>query len=263
MLHVAGARDGSSAITGYFDATLDLGGVELDGVGAFVAKYSGDGRVVWARSFGISSSCGQRVAIAESGDVYIAGGCGGPLVFGRAQVDCDGSFVASYDTDGMPRWLVSYPSETPAPGGIDLALDGTGGVVTTAYQNGGELVHGTSLLGTPTWTRKMSASSHAPELLAPAPGGGVLVVADDTVSMLSASGAVRWTRQMPGSLAARAVTVLASGTSIIASDELWALDPLGQLTDSITIGQDRYQSIAALRDGGLAVLAGTTLVTFD
>ena len=69
--------NGNVLVCGNFRWTAAFGGVSLSSAGfddGFVAKYTSTGALVWAKQFGgLNSDWANAVAVAPSGDVYVAG----------------------------------------------------------------------------------------------------------------------------------------------------------------------------------------------
>ena len=110
--------DGNVAVCGYFQNTLAIGAISLiaanDGRDIFVAKLDRDGKEVWAKSFGESTSTDNRchVAMDADGSVIVAGQFetsvldlgGDPLLtFGDSSL-----FLGKLDRDGKHVWSNAY-----------------------------------------------------------------------------------------------------------------------------------------------------------
>jgi beta-propeller repeat-containing protein len=118
----SGALDGSAA--GFGDA--------------FVAKYSRDGALEWARQLGSSEpDAASAVSVDVDGNVIIAGYSRGTLEGSREGLDAD-AFVAKYSTGGELIWSRQLGSQ---PGYDDLAAsvssDAEGNVVIAGHSFGG------------------------------------------------------------------------------------------------------------------------------
>ena len=108
---------GNSYITGYTSAqTLNIGSFTLNGSGVFLAKYSPQGSVIWAKiaNGAASGTTNNTVACDQSGHVFISGNYTGLLVFntlllysytGSNELDF---FLAKYDTSGNLFWAKSF-----------------------------------------------------------------------------------------------------------------------------------------------------------
>ncbi len=131
---------GNSYLTGEFLGAATFGAGEtnettlisagLDDI--FVAKYSADGLLLWAKQTGGSESdSGISIAVDASGNSYVTGEFTGSVTFGASEIhettlSSAGStdiFVAKYDADGLLLWVKSA-------GGS--ALDVGSGIVVNA-----------------------------------------------------------------------------------------------------------------------------------
>jgi len=114
------------------------------GTDIFFAKYDSSGNWLWAKSIGGSNEdVGARIAVDNSGSVYITGW------FQSANVDFDpgpGSNILStagltdiyfgkYDTEGNHLWAYSIGSSF-YEGGHDITIDNAGHLYITGYFNG-------------------------------------------------------------------------------------------------------------------------------
>lgn len=112
-LRLAVDRDGNAILAGSFSDSIDLGAGPITSHGKndfYLAKYAGDGRLLWAKALGSTDieHSYAGLAVDESGNVYFAGPYGmgakdvtidlggGPL---RAAGYTD-SFVAKFDPGG-------------------------------------------------------------------------------------------------------------------------------------------------------------------
>jgi hypothetical protein len=139
---------GNVYITGFFSAPITFGpgevgettltSVSLDFVPStdiFIAKYTADGNLVWAkRAGGITDfDQGQGVAVDSSGNAYVTGAFGGAATFGLEEAgevtltsDDDGDiFVAKYATDGDLIW-VKRAGGPDSEMGNGITVDGSG-----------------------------------------------------------------------------------------------------------------------------------------
>lgn len=134
-------------VTGRFteEATFGIGDAnetELtssDTYDFFLAKYAGDGSLLWARSGGISDEdLLTRVAADENGNSFLTGLFIGPATFSPGEDDEihlggfgeKDTFVAKYDADGSLLWV----EEAGGPDddqGIDIALGGSEDIYLT------------------------------------------------------------------------------------------------------------------------------------
>ncbi len=144
------ARDteGNLYVTGSFQATVDFdpdptGSWDLTSAGGndiFVAKYSEDGGLIWARQIGgTGADVGNGIAVDSAGDVYITGSFSDTVDFdpgtGVADLTSVGGvdgFVAKLDTAGDFVW----GRQMGGPGtdvGNGIALDPDGNVLSTGF----------------------------------------------------------------------------------------------------------------------------------
>ena len=134
---------GSVFVTGYFQGTADFdpgsGTVELTSQGfrdAFMASYSTDGSLIWARGFGgASDDLGQGLTafndetiywtglFRESGTLTPGGGSSDSLI-GDAQED---GYLIRLGAGGELSWMFGYGSSS-VDDGLDLELDTSGNV---------------------------------------------------------------------------------------------------------------------------------------
>ncbi len=155
----------------------------VGGTDGFVAAFSANGGLLWARRFGgTASDMVFDVAADAAGNVYAAGGFAGEadaLPEPGGQVVSDGAapdgFVLALDAGGAVRWAFSI-------GGVQN--DGTAALTVTT--NGSVVVGGTfrglADFGPGTSTSQLTAA------------GG----ADAFVASYSSAGTLRWTRALSG-----------------------------------------------------------------
>ena len=144
--------DGSGNVytTGFFFGTVDFdpgaGTSNLTATGTddvFVSKLDSSGSLVWAKSFGgTSTDYGRAIAVDSSGNVYTTGNFRGTVDFdpgaGTSNLTSAGNddvFVSKLDSSGTFVWAKSF-------GGIDfdygraIAVDASGIVYVTGDFNG-------------------------------------------------------------------------------------------------------------------------------
>jgi hypothetical protein len=129
---------GNSYVTGSFEGTATFGTGEpneavLSGAGIFVAKYAGDGTLLWATSAGGASfDAGKGIAADSRGGSYVTGVFSGTAAFGAGEpnetvleaADFD-VFVAKYAQDGTLVWATSAAG-AGIDGGRAIAVDRRG-----------------------------------------------------------------------------------------------------------------------------------------
>ncbi|MCA9658991.1 MAG: hypothetical protein KC486_11660 [Myxococcales bacterium] len=128
------AANGDVIVVGAFSGAIDFGGATLeatfgiDGVGdviwytddLFIARYSPDGALLWARRFGDDAT--QRaydVAVTDEGELIVVGSLRGTVDFGNAVAVADESYdglVARFTADGEHVWHSTFS----APADVDI-----------------------------------------------------------------------------------------------------------------------------------------------
>jgi hypothetical protein len=116
-------------LTGYFEGQAQFGKFMLKSKydpskrSVFVAKYDGEGNVVWAKEATGANSCtGLSILYDADDDIYISGSYSGKIEFenGASSLQCmeglNDVFIAKYTRDGMFKWamkvgLDTYPQE--------------------------------------------------------------------------------------------------------------------------------------------------------
>ena len=132
-------------LTGYFEGTVDFGGVSFTSQGAgdgFVAKYSPSGSLLWAKQIaGYGNESGKAVVVNGSGDVFVSAYFSSPIDLGTGLVLTNNNY--SYDIvlaklsglDGTTMWARTFGSSSyDDPNG--LATDKYGNVVVTGVAYG-------------------------------------------------------------------------------------------------------------------------------
>jgi hypothetical protein len=114
------------------------------GTDIFFAKYDSSGNYLWAKSIGgTGDDVGARIAVDNSGNVYITGW------FQSTNVDFDPGpennmlsttgltdiYFGKYDTEGNHLWAYSIGSSY-YEGGHDIAIDNAGHIYITGYFGG-------------------------------------------------------------------------------------------------------------------------------
>jgi hypothetical protein len=206
-IYIAGGATGSGSHQGSDDA--------------FLAKYSAAGALRWKRQLG-TASYDYTLGVATDGDgnVYIAGGTGGS-VGGHNEGNND-AWVAKYSAAGALRWKQQLgTSEAEAAEGV--ATDGEGNVYIAGATwgslggpqqgNGDAWVAKYSAAGALRWKRQLGTSGEGEDDAAgvATDGDGNIYIAgytfgslggpfegvrDAWVAKYSATGALRWKRQL-------------------------------------------------------------------
>jgi|GEM_PF-828199 len=111
---VACDADGNIYVTGMFADTATFGTFTLYGNGSndiFVAKYSPQGDVVWAKNAGgPKADVGYSIALDQSGNIFVGGYIDSLGTFGNTTVYTDSmtdAFVAKYDNNGTLLWVMT------------------------------------------------------------------------------------------------------------------------------------------------------------
>jgi beta-propeller repeat-containing protein len=220
--------DGTLALTGTFEGTLDLGGKPLVSQGGgdiFFASFSRAGLFRWATSFGGKGlDEGASVAMDAHGGIYLFASFENTLTFGGDPLVSKGGTDAAlvkFTSDGTLLWarqLGGAANETPGK----VAVDAGGNVYVT-----GEFSESTSIQG----TKLVSA-------------GGT----DVFLASFDASGNLRWARALggPGDDGANGVGTDAAGHLYLA----------GYFSDQAAIGAPKPLRSAGAADVFVASFEG-------
>jgi len=149
---------GEIAVAGFFWDDMAIGTSVLlaqNELTGFIAKFSADGRPVWARALGgASPAWAQTIRIDSSGDIIVAGNFEGTADFGAGEVTSSGAtdiFLAKYaSADGTLLWARAFGS-TGEDSAWDIDLTETGAPIlvgdiggntdfgcATHYRSGGQ-----------------------------------------------------------------------------------------------------------------------------
>ncbi|MFO1154711.1 MAG: PQQ-binding-like beta-propeller repeat protein [Rhodospirillales bacterium] len=186
---------GNVVISGY--TTGSLGRSNQGNLEAFVAKYSGDGKLLWKRQLGTPFEEQESTSVAtdKDGNIAIAGtvgeyGCG----------ECLHAFVARYAASGKLLWKRRL--DTATLGGP--ATDGANNVLIGGSTSGGAFLAKYSPSGMLLWNRRVGTAGYFSELgVATDKDSNVLisgVTEEDSaqsafVAKYSASGKFLWKRR--------------------------------------------------------------------
>lgn len=150
---VASDRNGYAYLVGSFEGTAQFGTTNLTSAGqqdAFVAKFSPNGGVVWARRMGGTAiDWAQAVAVDGAGNTYVCGAFYGAAAFGSTNltpvVGAD-AYLVRLSSDGEVVWVrqISGGSDDFANA---LAISPGGGVYMGGSFTGSASVSGTQLSG--------------------------------------------------------------------------------------------------------------------
>ncbi|HEX8791055.1 MAG TPA: hypothetical protein VF765_08875 [Polyangiaceae bacterium] len=136
LVGIASGGDGSIALCGAYQGTIDLGGGPLPAAqgtfDAFVAKLDPGGTLVFAQHLGgTDTDLAQGVAVGPQGEVGVIGTFAGTGTFGGSAVTSAGDsdvFASAFGPTGTALWTKTYGS----PGHDDgraVAFDPSGDVV--------------------------------------------------------------------------------------------------------------------------------------
>jgi hypothetical protein len=136
---VAVGTNGDLYVGGYFDGETDFGGsvgkkTSTGGSDGYVLKLGGDGKLVWAQTFGSKRDDDVKAIAARGDKVIVVGNFTDEIKLGEFDhkaVGSDDLFAAVLDKTGAPQWLWTL-------GGIDS--DGANAVAPTP--DGGWVIGG-------------------------------------------------------------------------------------------------------------------------
>ncbi len=127
-------------LTGYFQSpTLTFGNITLTNAGeedAFIAKYSSNGSVLWAKEAGGSGSDkGNGITTDATGNVYHTGIFSNTITFGNITLTSVGNydiFIAKYDPNGNVIWAKNVGGSS-FDNSTDITIDVAGNIYLTGY----------------------------------------------------------------------------------------------------------------------------------
>ena len=151
---VATDASGNVYTTGQFQGMVGFNGVlSLTSTGgadnAFVAKYSGNGQLLWAVNLGSgSNAAGYGIAVDGAGNVFTTGyfqgtgdfsgnGSSDDLTTGSANVN---AYVSKLDASGNFVWARGLGTGSSIVEGIGIAVDGAGNIYTNRIISGHRLL---------------------------------------------------------------------------------------------------------------------------
>jgi hypothetical protein len=112
---IATDSDGNVLVSGAFSDTTTFDSTTLtssNDLGAFVAKYSPDGKLLWAKAGdGSDRDIAYAVSVDEMDNVLIAGNFSGIIQFDETRLESMGrrdAFIAKYQADGTLTWAQSF-----------------------------------------------------------------------------------------------------------------------------------------------------------
>ncbi len=181
---VAAGPNGEAFIAGYFEGEIDFGGTigKKPSAGksdAFVSKFSADGKLVWAQTWGAARD-DLANAIAIRGDkIAVAGSFLDDIKIGSHSKKSHGSddlYIVTFDKDGTADWLWTA-------GGIDS--DGVNTIAPTP--DGGWVIGG-------SFTKSLEITTGTGNTAITSNGG-----TDAILIKLAASGDTEWVKSYGGS----------------------------------------------------------------
>jgi hypothetical protein len=109
-------KAGNLLVTGYFYKDAKFGATTLNTVGPsfFLAKYTGNGSLLWAKSYGNSVNGDLYPCNLKSdnnGNLIITGSFDGPQIIGSYSIQSNGGqdvFTAKLDNNGIVQWVKTF-----------------------------------------------------------------------------------------------------------------------------------------------------------
>ncbi len=214
---VAVDGSGNAWICGYTEGSL--GGLNVGGQDAFLAKYDASGNLLWTQQLGTGTSdYGRSVAVDAAGNAWISGYTGGSL--GGLNAGGQDAFLAKYDASGNLLWTRQLGTGSEDRSNT-VAVDAAGNAWISGYTGGslGGLNAGGQdaflakydASGNLLWTRQLGTGttdiSHGVAVDAAGNawisgitsgslGGGNAGGFDTFLTQFDASGDLLWTRQI-------------------------------------------------------------------
>jgi hypothetical protein len=257
--HVASDDSGAIVLTGGFQGSVDFGGMELSSPNpsTFVARYTADGGLLWARSTGPASSL-EVLAIATEpgGGSYVAGFCMGPIVLDGITVPCLGSFAAAFTRAGAARWVRAYSGSW---GDTVVSVTSDDHVVVTNTILDPAYAARFTRDGEPEWAGVFDKDA-AMTAVADREGNIVATVFDApaAIDVIDPTGtAARLTTSASGQQELCSVVISNHGAIIVGGDALEAYSPAGDLLATrphVASSTARIRRLATTASGSLAVL---------
>ncbi len=237
---IVGDNAGNVYVVGTFTSTsFTLGGITLTNNGSsdvFIAKYSNEGLVVWAKSAGGSGAdSATSIATDNAGNLYVTGYFNSSsITFGtttltNASAGTNDIFIVKYDASGNVKWA-KRAGGTSDDNINDIAIDINNNIYIT-----GNFTSSSLLFGSTTLTN---------------------VGANDIFyAKYDTSGTVQWAHSAASSFDeyAKAITVDASGNSFITGSFIGPALTFGTIT--LTNNGNENLFITKINTGGTAVWA--------
>ncbi|MCE9670927.1 hypothetical protein LY474_24260 [Myxococcus stipitatus] len=181
-VRLPGSQEAIAVVSDGQGGTLLLGGSRPPGNGTSSSEQAGNGRVltlshrdaggqvVWTRDFvpepsesSVANAHGHLLAVASTGELFIAGKVEGRLRLGESLVS-DSSFLAKLSPDGTPLWA-------RATGVVKAVTPDVDGEVLVAH---GRLVTRYDTRGLARWSQDIPAMTSASAVALDSDGGAVL-----------------------------------------------------------------------------------------
>lgn len=121
-------------IVGGFVGTVTFGTEQFANGGVFIAKFDTFGNHLWSKKLSDGAQSVNAVAVDNSNNILVTGGCTGMANFGGSPLSCSGSsdvFVAKYDPSGSHIWSYRFGDASMQEG-----------MAIAAYTSGGVLIAG-------------------------------------------------------------------------------------------------------------------------
>ncbi len=152
---VATDSNGNVYISGYTSGSLN--GTNAGSFDAWIAKYDGQGNLLWTKQFGTSESdISSGVATDSNGNVYISGSTSGSLNGGTNAGSGD-AWIAKYDTQGNLLWTEQLGS-SGRDDSNGVATDSNGNVYISGFTYGS--LSGTNAGSGDAWVAKYDAQGN-------------------------------------------------------------------------------------------------------
>lgn len=209
------ASNGDILVTGSFEGVVDFGGTSLTNVNAmsygdiFVARFTGDGNLVWVRRDGDAfvTDIGNCVAVDAAQNVYLAGASTLSSFGGTTFANHGRILLAKYDSLGNRVWARKAGGGVAGvqDAGESVAVDSSGNVLLAGAFHGGAFTNDTVVLNSRGF-------------------------ADGFLSKYDANGALQWTRQIGGPRADIASGVATVGGNAVVVGEFSATNVVGGIS---------------------------------
>ncbi|MBD2723478.1 T9SS type A sorting domain-containing protein [Hymenobacter sp. BT189] len=139
-LYCVGSLQGEAALGGTPGVTLAASG---NGTAAFAVKFSSTGVAQWGltnayTNGSVGNATGVSVALAPTGEVYVAGNAGSNnVLFGSLAAGTAGGFVVKLSASGAPLWVRAAQASTfdGTKTAVHLAVDAAGNVYKSGILN--------------------------------------------------------------------------------------------------------------------------------